>query len=62
LDVDTLNLVRALPDREFVDRNDVWRAIGEATRGFGLGLRHEGTPRDDIGKQALSANGNAAHP
>jgi len=49
-DTDTLNLVRALPDREYFDRDDIWRAMGEASRRFGLG-HDDGAQRDDIGKQ-----------
>lgn len=52
LDVDTLNLVRSLPDRTYDSVDDVWRSIGEASRRFGVGARGGGTPRDDIGKQA----------
>lgn len=51
IDADSLNLVRALPDREYFSHNDVWRAMGEATRRFGLG-RSDGEQRDDLGKQA----------
>ena len=52
-DADLLSLVRALPDRDYVSRDDVWRAWAEATRRFGGGARDLGTPRDDIGKQAM---------
>lgn len=52
VDVDRQNLIRSLPDRVYEDRESVWRAMGEAARRFGVGLRDEGTPRDDIGKQA----------
>lgn len=51
LDPDTLNLVRSLPDREYLSHDDVWRAIGEATRRLGLG-RSDGQGRDDLGKEA----------
>lgn len=54
-DVDTMNLIRALPDREYASAHDVWRSIGEATRKFGSGQRDLGQPRDDIGKQATAA-------
>lgn len=49
-DPDVLNLIRALPDREYLDRDDIWRAMGEASRRFGVG-RDDGDQRDDIGKQ-----------
>jgi hypothetical protein len=52
LDVDTLNLVRALPDREYFSRDDVWRAWGEARRRAAGGARHLRSPRDDIGRGA----------
>lgn len=52
LDVDTMNVVRALPDRTYTSRNDIWRAWGEAARRFGSGALNLGQPRDDIGKQA----------
>lgn len=63
VDPDRLNLIRALPDREYVSRDDVWRAIGEASRRFGVGMRNIGTPRDDIGKQAtVDADGHVNRP
>lgn len=46
-DLDTLNLVRALPNRVYTDRNDVWRAISEGTR---VMMGSAGSPRDDLGK------------
>ncbi len=52
LDVDTLNLVRALPDRAYSSRNDVWRAWSEAMRRVAGGARHHGTPRDHLGRAA----------
>ncbi|MFM2153530.1 MAG: hypothetical protein RL199_1965 [Pseudomonadota bacterium] len=54
-DIDTLNLVRALPDREYLSRDDVWRAWGEACRKVGGGARNLGTPRDDIGREATNS-------
>lgn len=51
LDPDVLNLVRSLPDREYLDHDDVWRSMGEATRRLGLG-RSDGEGRDDLGKEA----------
>ena len=52
LDVDTLNLVRALPDREFFSRDDIWRAWAEAMRKVAGGARTLGRPRDDLGVAA----------
>ena len=55
--------IRALPDREYLSQDDVWRAIGEATRKFGVGMRNIGTPRDNIGKQAtVEADGHVNQP
>lgn len=62
IDPDSLNLVRSLPDREYMDANDVWRAIGEATRRFGLWSK-EGERRDDMGKEATHTDdGEFLHP
>jgi hypothetical protein len=61
-DQDTLNLVRSLPDREYLSRDDIWRAIGEATRVFGGGGRNIGQPRDDIGKQSTTTESGVNHP
>jgi len=47
-----VNLAWSLPDRTFASRDDLWRAMGEATRRLGGGGRDLGTPRDDIGKEA----------
>jgi hypothetical protein len=61
-DTDTLNLIRALPDRDYLNKEDVWRAVGEATRVLANGGRKIGAPRDDIGKQ-ITDNGNGfQHP
>lgn len=49
LDADTLNLVRSLPDRDYMNRDDIWRSMAEATRVF-AGNSRTGSPRDDIGK------------
>ncbi len=51
-DADLLSLVRALPDRDYLSRDDVWRAWAEAVRRLGGGGRDLGTPRDDMGKEA----------
>jgi len=51
-DVRTLNLVDALPDRTYTDRNDVWRSIAEATRVMS-GAPGSGFSRDNIGLQAV---------
>ena len=61
IDPDVLNLVRGLPDREYLDQNDVWRAIGEASRRFGIG-RSDGDQRDDIGKQHTTSEEGVRHP
>jgi hypothetical protein len=65
LDRDIINLMNALPEREYVSAHDVWRAIGEATRRFGLGTYRGGVgvARDDIGKQAtVAADGHVNRP
>jgi hypothetical protein len=61
-DQDTLNLIRALPDREYMSQDDVWRSIGEATRVFGGGGRNIGVPRDNIGKQATAGSEGVNRP
>jgi hypothetical protein len=54
IDPDSINLIASLPDRTFTSRDDIWRAMAEATRRFGSGGRNLGTPRDDMGKQATN--------
>jgi len=53
VDVDTLNLVKALPDRDYLSRDDVWRAWGEAARRVAGGARMLGRPRDDLGSEGF---------
>lgn len=63
VDVDQQNVIRSLPDRTYEDGEEVWRAMGEASRKFGIGPRHLGTPRDDIGKQAtVKEDGHVRQP
>jgi hypothetical protein len=59
VDTDTMNLVLALPDRMFRGTDDIWRAISE-----GIRVMHgqEGSPRDDMGKEAVLVNGEMHHP
>jgi hypothetical protein len=59
LDRNTLNLVRSLPDRTFESTTDIWRSIGEGTR---VMLGGEGSPRDDIGKEAVLNGEGMLHP
>jgi len=60
-DPDTLNLVRSLPDRQYLGPDDIWRSIAEATRVM-AGGPNVGTPRDDIGKQGLKTANGLRHP
>lgn len=61
-DIETQNLVRSLPDREYQGVDDVWRAMGEATRMLGGGARNLGSPRDDIGKQHTTIHQEVRRP
>jgi hypothetical protein len=61
LDTDTLNLILSLPDRTYADQNDVWRSIAEATRVM-AGGSGTGTPRDDIGREAVLTPDGMRHP
>ena len=38
-DVDVQNLVRALPDRDYLSRDEIWRSLAEARRRLGMGAR-----------------------
>lgn len=50
-DVDTINFLKSLPDRQYRDPDDVLRQFAEADARFGMGNRGAGTHRGNIGKE-----------
>lgn len=62
--VDTINFLKSLPDRQYRDPDEVLRQFAEADARFGMGNRDTGTHRGDIGKETTEPPGQdtANHP